>query len=180
MGAAYGLQSRAGRGSRFWLRLPAHQAARPTDAVAPPEMARDATEPRALHGRCLVLDDDPQVIKAWRAMFDAWGVTAAFAASGAEAHARLDAGFAPDAIFCDQRLGPGDSGFAVLRQLLARCPQASGAMVSGELLSAELAQAEDEGYVVLRKPLDPATLRPLLETWLTQRQAPAEPAIAAP
>ena len=180
MGAAYGLQSRAGRGSRFWLRLPAHQAALPTDAAATPAMAREAPEPRPLHGRCLVLDDDPQVIKAWRAMFDAWGVTAAFATTGAEAHARLDAGFAPHAIFCDQRLGPGDNGFAVLRQLLARCPQASGAMVSGELQSAELAQAEDEGYVVLRKPLDPATLRPLLETWLAQRHAPAEPDPAVP
>lgn len=177
MGAAYGLQSRAGRGSRFWLRLPAHQAAVSTDAAAP-AMAREPQDPRPLHGRCLVLDDDPQVIKAWRAMFGAWGVTAAFATTGAEAHARLDAGFAPDAIFCDQRLGPGDNGFAVLRQLLARCPQASGAMVSGELQSAELAQAEDEGYVVLRKPLDPATLRPLLETWLAQRHAPAEPASA--
>ena len=172
MGAAYGLQSRAGRGSRFWLRLPAHQAARPAPEPQSPATQREAITSPALHGRCLVLDDDPQVLKAWQAMLDAWGVAAEYATTAAEAHARLDAGFEPDAIFCDQRLGPGDSGFAVLRQLLARCPHASGAMVSGELQSPELAQAEDEGYLVLRKPLDPAALRPLLETWLTQRQAP--------
>ena len=40
---------------------------------------------RPLQGRCLVLDDDRQVIKAWRAMLEAWGVTAAYATTTAEA-----------------------------------------------------------------------------------------------
>ncbi|WP_234266416.1 ATP-binding response regulator [Hydrogenophaga sp. NFH-34] len=171
MGATYGLQSRAGRGSCFWLRLPAHATPAAVAPAGPAAMHREAIAADPLQGRCLVLDDDPHVLKAWRAMLDAWGVTAAYASTGAQAHARLDAGFEPDAIFCDQRLGPGDSGFTVLRQLLARCPQASGAMVSGELQSAELSQAEDEGYLVLRKPLDPAALRPLLETWLARQPA---------
>jgi signal transduction histidine kinase/CheY-like chemotaxis protein len=174
MGAAYGVQSLAGRGSRFWLRLPAHHAVPP---AAPPgaSLRDDAPPVHPLHGRCLVLDDDLQVLKAWRAMLGAWGVTAAYAASAAEAHGLLDAGFEPDAIFCDQRLRSAESGFAVLRQLMARCPGASGAMVSGELHSTELAQAEDEGYLVLRKPLDPAQLRPLLEAWMPAGAVAAEP-----
>lgn len=175
MGATHGLQSRLGKGSRFWLRL----AARPTVANIPatasaPTGARSEPGTRAaLQGRCLVLDDEPQVLQAWQALLDAWGVTARYAATAAQAHAHIDQGFRPQAIFCDQRLRSGESGFDVLRDLLARCPDASGAMVSGELGSPELTDAEDEGYLVLRKPVDPDRLHALLSTWLTQRTSPS-------
>ncbi|WP_298213659.1 ATP-binding protein [Acidovorax sp.] len=165
IGATYGVQSRAGRGSCFWLRLPAQAAA----AARPPEpttLRSDATTVRPLRGRCLVLDDDRQVLKAWRAMFDAWGVTAAYAFTGAEAHAQLDDGFEPDVIFCDQRLRSGENGFDILQALLARCPQARGAMVSGEFDAPQLHLAEEEGYLVLRKPVDVAELHALLSRWL--------------
>ena len=165
MGATCGFQSRPGRGSRFWLRVPSGEAlaAARRQAEVP---ARDAAPFRRLSGTCLVLDDDPQVLTAWQALLESWGVSARLAATAAEAHALLDQGFAPQAIFCDQRLHTGDSGFAVLTALLARCPEASGAMVSGELHSAELARAEEEGYLVLRKPLDPVALHTLLAHWL--------------
>ncbi len=64
----------------------------------------------------------------------------------------LNAGFAPEAIFCDQRLRSGESGFDVLRALLARCPGASAAMVSDEINSPKLQDAQDEAYRVLRMP----------------------------
>jgi hypothetical protein len=38
-------------------------------------------------------------------------------------------------------------------------------MVSGEINSPELQEAQDEGYLVLRKPLDTAQLRAILTTW---------------
>ena len=175
LGAAYGVHSLAGRGSRFWLRLPAHVA---TDAGAPTASAaahRQAVASRPLQGHCLVLDDDPQVLKAWRAMLEAWGVTAAYATTGAEAHARLDEGLVPDAIFCDQRLRSGESGFDILRTLLARCPSARGAMVSGEFDAPALRDAEDEGYLVLRKPVNPAELHAVLVQWLAHGKSQREP-----
>lgn len=175
MGATYGLQSRAGRGSRFWLQLPAHAAHAPANSPDPTAVRRDAIAARPLQGRCLVLDDDRQVLKAWRAMLDAWGVTAAYATTAAEAHAQLDNGFEPDAIFCDQRLRSGDSGFDVLRALLARCPAARGAMVSGEFDAPALRDAEDEGYLVLRKPVNPTELHAVLAQWLGQREYPQNP-----
>jgi len=46
-------------------------------------------------------------------------------------------------------------------------------MVSGELQSRELEAAEDEGYLVLRKPLDPEALHAILAHWLS-RPAPAD------
>jgi len=98
-----------------------------------------------LGGRCLVLDDDPQVIDAWKALLEGWGVEVRYAASAEEAMQHLNKGFLPEAIFCDQRLRSGESGFDVLRALLASCPGASGAMVSGEINSPELQDAQDEG-----------------------------------
>jgi hypothetical protein len=42
-------------------------------------------------------------------------------------------------------------------------------MVSGEFDSPELRIAEAEGYLVLRKPLDPAQLHAVLSGWLLHR-----------
>ena len=102
----------------------------------------------------------------YKRQLEAWGVTAAYATTGAEAHGRLDEGLVPDAIFCDQRLRSGESGFDILRTLLARCPAARGAMVSGEFDAPALRDAEDEGYLVLRKPVNPAELHAVLAQWL--------------
>ena len=171
LGATVGFQSRLGQGSRFWLRMPAstQEAPAPHQTTAP-ELVR-----RALSGRCLVLDDDPQVMGAWRRLLEAWGVDGRFAGNASEAFACLGTGFVPDAVFCDQRLRSGESGFEILRSLLARCPQARGAMVSGELHSPELQEAEADGYLVLRKPMDPAELHALLSAWLPQREPSVSP-----
>ena len=167
MGAAYGVSSRVAKGSRFWLQLVAANHIQPNlanAANAPPTAY--FSQSQQLAGKCLVLDDDVRVIAGWRAMLDGWGIDGRYAANAAQAFEHVDAGFSPDAIFCDQRLRSGESGFEVLQALLLRCPQASGAMVSGEFNSSELRQAENDGYMVLRKPLDLNELRIILETWL--------------
>ena len=164
MGATYGFDSVEGRGSRFWFQLPAADGASLQPAVAEQSDSRSAQ--RQLAGTCLVVEDDPQVSSAWLSLMQAWGVDARCAASATEAFAVLDAGFVPQAILCDQRLRSGESGIEVLKALFGRCPEASGAMVSGEFASAELQQAEREGYLVLRKPLETRQLHVLLEQWL--------------
>ncbi len=162
MDARLDFQSHLGRGSRFWLRLPVYAAPVHRPAV---EVGTSIPLP-LLDGCCLVLDDDPQVLAAWKALLEGWGVTGRFATTAGEALQHLDAGFIPDAVFCDQRLRSGESGFEILKAVLARCPQAGGAMVSGEFSSPDLQEAEREGYLVLYKPLDPVVLHALLTTWL--------------
>ena len=163
MGATYGFDSVEGRGSRFWMRLPAAA----TRTASP---AASAGEPvhtwRPLAGACLVVDDDPQVASAWQSLMQAWGIDVRCAASANEAFTLLDGGFVPQAILCDQRLRSGESGIDVLKALFARCPEASGAMVSGEFASPELQAAESEGYLVLRKPVAVPQLHGLLAQWL--------------
>ncbi|WP_372828523.1 hypothetical protein [Polaromonas sp.] len=109
--------------------------------------------------------DGNQQIGAWKAVLEGWGVEGRYAANAEEAIGHLNADFTPDAIFSDQRLRSGESGFDVLRALLDRCPTASGAMVSVEIDSPELGEARDEGYLVLRKPLNSDQLRAILATW---------------
>ena len=161
MEAPLGLASRLGRGSRFWLRLRSAAAGEAPRAAAP------ASAPQgSLHGRCLVVEDDPQAAAGWQQLLQDWGVQVRCAADGAEALDLLAQGFAPQAILCDQRLRSGESGFALLQRLEALCPDAALAMVSGEWDSPALRQAEEEGYLVLRKPVAPEQLHALLRQWL--------------
>lgn len=160
MGAGFGFDSTPGRGSMFWVDLvavPSH-APSPSRAGVPGDAS--------LRGRCLLVDDDPQIGAGWSALLTAWGVTPRVARSAAEARACLDEGFVPDGILCDLRLGNERDGFALLQELLARCPQARGAMVSGEFDAPELVQAEEDGYLVFRKPLEPAELHAVLVNWM--------------
>ncbi|MBA4329371.1 MAG: hybrid sensor histidine kinase/response regulator [Polaromonas sp.] len=181
MDATLGFQSRLGQGSHFWLRIPAHLSAA-AEVPSPPTAPVALVAPLApLGGRCLVLDDDPQVIGAWKALLQGWGVEGRCATTAEQAMQHLNSGFVPGAIFCDQRLRSGESGFDILRVLLARCPSASGAMVSGEINSPELQDAQDEGYLVLRKPLDTGQLHAILATWLRHdRQHPPPVADTCP
>lgn len=170
MGGQYGFKSRLNRGSHFWLRLPAL-----TGRLQSVRIVNETTsfafesEQAQLSGACLIIDDDPQVINAWESLLSTWGVNVQCVESGNQALAVLAAGFVPDAILCDQRLRAGESGFDVLRNLLERCPEASGAMISGEFNSPELIEAESEGYLVLHKPLEPEQLYAVLSRWFDGR-----------
>jgi signal transduction histidine kinase/ActR/RegA family two-component response regulator len=168
MGAQHGLQSRLGAGSCFWLQL---SAAAPAPCPASPR----SQPTRQLQGRCLILDDDPHVLGAWSALLGSWGLQVCLASDARQAFAHVDTGQAIDVVLCDQRLRSGESGFDVLLALLARCPQARGAMVSGEFDAPALRRAEDEGYLVLKKPVDVADLQALLGRWLA---APVDAAAA--
>lgn len=166
MGAEYGFRSREGRGSCFWIRLAAVASARPAGAELLPVLPNAPTQP-SWSGRCLVIDDDPLVRSAWETLMQSWGLQVACVESGGQALRLIEGGFQADAIFCDQRLRSGESGFDLLRSLLEHLPDASGAMISGELDSPELAAAEEQGYLVLRKPVEPAALQAVLGHWLS-------------
>lgn len=166
MKVKYGMQSIEGKGSRFWMRFTQYAGEDITLDTAP---ACDSTATPVryapLHGSCLVVDDDPLVTSAWESLMSVWGINVHCAASAEEAFAIIDEGFKPFAVLCDQRLRSGESGFDVLKALFERLPDMSGAIVSGEFNSPVLLEAEQEGYLVLRKPLEPAKLYALLTQW---------------
>lgn len=164
MGAKYGFQSREGKGSCFWICLQAAPAG--AHGVASGKQSSVSATPLGFAGSCLVVDDDPLVRSAWETLLQSWGVQVACVESGVQAFRLLESGFHPNAVFCDQRLRSGESGFELLRELLERVPEASGAIVSGELDSPELVEAEEQGYLLLRKPVEPEELHVVLAQWL--------------
>jgi len=166
MKVKYGMQSVEGKGSRFWMRFALYNG-----ECELPESANSYSNTLTpiryapLYGSCLVVDDDPLVTSAWSSLMSTWGLTVRCAACAEEAFAIIDEGFSPFAVLCDQRLRSGESGFDILKALFERLPDTSGAMVSGEFNSPTLQEAEQEGYLVLRKPLEPAKLYALLSQW---------------
>jgi signal transduction histidine kinase/CheY-like chemotaxis protein len=170
MKAQLGMQSQLGRGSRFWIRVPKASVSVKNEASAGSALLPLQTSwPAINQGRCLIVEDDPQVSRAWQALMQSWAVEVQIVSNSAEAFACLQAGFLPQAILCDERLRAGESGFELLKALMARLPDARGAMVSGEFNAPALVQAEDDGYLVLRKPVDIALVHDLLSRWLTSK-----------
>jgi signal transduction histidine kinase/CheY-like chemotaxis protein len=166
MKVKYGMRSIEGKGSRFWMRFALYAGEEhPPESVNSYANTGAPTRYKSLSGACLVVDDDPLVTSAWSSLMSTWGITVRCAASAEEAFAIIDEGFTPFAVLCDQRLRSGESGFDILKALFERLPDTSGAMVSGEFNSPVLQEAEQEGYLVLRKPLEPAKLHALLSQW---------------
>lgn len=166
MNVKYGMHSIEGKGSRFWMRFTQYTG--DVKAVDPLPAGDNISTPvryAPLHGSCLIVDDDPLVTSAWESLMSLWGINVRCAASAEDAFAIIDDGFTPFAVLCDQRLRSGESGFDILKALFERLPDMSGAMVSGEFNSPVLLEAEQEGYLVLRKPLEPAKLHALLTQW---------------
>ena len=169
MKAQLGMQSMLGRGSRFWIRVPKASMLTGTEARAGAALLPLQTSwPAINQGCCLIVEDDPQVSRAWQALMQSWGVEVQVASNSAEAFACLRAGFAPQAILCDERLRAGKSGFELLKSLMAQLPNVRGAIVSGEFNAPALFQADDEGYLVLRKPVEIGLVYDLLSRWLAR------------
>ncbi len=167
MRGTYGVRSVPGKGSVFWFAL----ATVPAETVASVREMRamaqaEEAKPDRLQGTVLVVDDDSQIRKAWIALMEAWGIRVACAAHGAEADKLFATGLRPDIIFCDLRLPGSENGLDLLERWQNTQPQARSALLTGDLKSAALAAAEEAGYFVLPKPVDPASLRLLLRRWL--------------
>ncbi|QOT75841.1 hybrid sensor histidine kinase/response regulator [Cupriavidus basilensis] len=167
MRGTYGVRSVPGRGSVFWFSLApvAAETVATIRTVRANAQAEDA-KPDHLRGTVLVVDDDTQIRKAWIALMEAWGIQVACAAHGADADRLFLQGLKPDIIFCDLRLPGSENGLDLLERWQNTQPQARSALLSGDLKSAALAAAEEAGYFVLPKPVDPAALRLLLRRWL--------------
>jgi signal transduction histidine kinase len=167
MQAEIGMNSRLGLGSRFWIRLPKVDSITPWIGSLQVDAASGGYTLAALNtGRCLIVEDDPQVTQAWCVLMQTWGVNTEFASNSAQAFEILQTGFAPQVVLCDERLRAGESGFELLKAILAHEPQAHGAMISGEFSSPALTLAESEGYLIFRKPADMALIHDHLSRWL--------------
>ncbi len=150
------LETRPGRGSRFSFDLaPAKPAAEPVRVAAAPDLVAGL--------RLLVIDDDPAVRDSTGLLLRQWGVSVALAADVAEAD-RLIAGADPfDICLSDYRLPGILTGLDVIARLKGRrgAPRAF-ALLTGDMDSGLLEEADAAGIVIVHKPAQPARLRALL------------------
>ncbi|WP_067269304.1 ATP-binding protein [Mitsuaria sp. 7] len=165
MQAAIDWHSTPGRGSCFRITL--RGAAIPTTPAKRAPASTPAFEP--LRGRVLVVDDDLGVTRGLSHLLGEWGLDCRIAGDAALAHAALDADFEPDIVMSDLRLRHDDGGYGLLLDLLDRLPLARGLVVTGEFDLPDLRRAEADGYLVLRKPVQPGPLHAVLRSMLTSR-----------
>ncbi len=176
LGATIEWRSRIDVGSRFRITL----AAAPD--TPPPVRRSDAPVLAAqapLRGQVLVVEDDPGVTQGLRHLMQDWGLDSRFAADAVQAYRALADGFEPVVVMSDLRLRGDVSGYDLLQALLVRHPQARGLIVTGELDHPDLARADEDGFLVLRKPVAPEALHRVLSGLLgyTPLRPPLQPAL---
>ena len=157
LGAPLSLRSRPGRGSVFAIVLPraAPSDRRTTDADAGDDTVAD------LPLRVLVVDNDPSVLAATRALLESWGATVGTAASPEDA-LREAARLQPQAWVLDFHLDDGATGDALHAALAARHRHAAGFVLSADHAESVRAAVLAAGATPLTKPLKPLRLKSLL------------------
>jgi signal transduction histidine kinase len=160
LGTRIALRSALQAGSSFALELP---RANPRD-VLPPALEPLAASPLA-GLRCLVVDDDPAILDASRALLQQWDCQVECVATGSEALARLaDAGTRFDVLLCDLQLAGDEDGMEVIDAARRLQPDALAVLVSGATGPEVLQRLRQGGVMLLTKPVAPAKLRALLST----------------
>lgn len=168
------VRSQPGQGSVFDVQVPLADAAESDRAD---DVERLAASPTAvLAARVLVLDDDQSSLQALQGLLASWGAEVRAASDMAGALACLQAGFQPDALVVDLRLGLQASGLQAIADLRLALNEADlpALIVTGDVGGDSLAAAREAGLPVLVKPVRPSQLRAFLghaQAW-RQEHAP--------
>ncbi|MBI4757003.1 MAG: response regulator [Betaproteobacteria bacterium] len=161
------LRSAPGYGSTFAVELDEVPAGAQDRPDAPPQWLRESLEGLSV----VVIDDDPLVSASMQGLLQSWRCSVVVGESGADALWALEqSGTVPDAVLCDLRLAEGQSGLDVLDAMRQRYGNdLACALISGDTAPEVLHAARARGYLLLHKPLQPAKLRALLQTIVTER-----------
>jgi CheY-like chemotaxis protein len=159
------VQSRAGVVTVFRVLLP---LAGPAMVEPPPGRASlgvAASLPR-LSGRVMVVEDDPMVGDFMAELLSGWGLEVLLLRDPLAAAAWLeDSANALDLMITDQTM-PGLTGLELSQRASAARPGLPVLLYSGNAEVADAAETRARGVcAVLRKPLEPDTLRALLQRW---------------
>ena len=156
-GGTISVQSEAGAGAAFTIRLPA------TAAVEAPFAAAPEAAPAAVHGRILVVDDEEPLRTVMRSILHEHEVVEAADGDEAREILRADQGF--DVILCDMMMGHV-SGLDLHKWLAGEYPELARRLifVSGGAFTprtrAYLASVEN---LFLEKPFESANIRHIVE-----------------
>ncbi len=172
LGGRTGVQSEPGKGSRFWLRIPARVVRQPVGHTEPGALppARMDNGP-LLKGTVLVVDDHPINRKFVEILLGKMGLEVRVAEDGQQALKLLFAGSAVDAVLMDLQM-PNMDGLEATRRIRAweaeqgrsRLPVV--ALTADAFDEARLRTHEAGMDAFLAKPIVPQRLRETLERLL--------------
>ena len=110
------------------------------------------------------------VLQAMQALLQTWRVDLRYASRGDDSVlAACSADWIPECVLCDFRMPGKLNGIELLDFILERVPAAIGILLTGEMMQTVQSQAEEAGYLVLFKPLDPTVLASTLSAVLNRR-----------
>ena len=138
------------------------------EVVADPSAPASAWPDRTTGKLVVVIDDDPLVLGSTGGLLRSWGCTVVTADSGGGALGGL-AGQRrpPDLIISDFRLSDGKTGIEAIAEIRGAFPDVIPAfLVSGDTSLRPLDDPRARGFHLLRKPVDPMTLRAMLNRML--------------
>jgi CheY-like chemotaxis protein len=170
MKGAVGFQSATGKGSTFWVEVP---AATPASAPEPPQTSAVAQSPLAVPGRTrkvIYVEDNPSNIAFMRELMEDLPSIELITAPTAEIGVELVRAHQPALVILDINL-PGMSGFDAVR-LLKEWPETRHIPVialSAAALPRDTARARDAGFHrYLTKPIRVDELTAVLEELLVE------------
>ena len=150
-GGTVDVRSRPGEGTTVTMTFPAALASIEREAAAP------AASRRSVEGRVLLLvEDNPDVRESSVQLLSAEGLVVRAASAGDEALAVLTSGFSPDYLVSDIVMPGSMDGVELVREVRVRFPAIKTVLVTGYSDVAE--RAREDGFPVLRKPYDLASL----------------------
>jgi signal transduction histidine kinase/CheY-like chemotaxis protein len=153
--------STVGRGSRFAILVPmADECVTSTEPVDSPHPAAFAVEGKVI----LVIADAPIVQEVTGGLLGKWGYSVLTAGSDEAALIRLaERQQRPDLIISDYHLASGKTGIRAIEQINAAFGSSIPAiLISGDTAPEPLRDANDRGYILLHKPVDPMRLRAVM------------------
>jgi signal transduction histidine kinase/CheY-like chemotaxis protein len=155
IGAEVRVSSEVGRGTCFRVAMPGGAGASLMPETTPSPVAEVALTGR----RVYVVDDEVDILRSMRVLFNLWGVEIVTADSPQMADAVFAEHGPPDLMIVDLRLREEEHG----AQLAERLEQAYGPfpvlIITGETSSEALRRANERGYTLLQKPIAPEVLR---------------------
>lgn len=172
LGLQVTLKSQLERGSRFRIHVPRNICM--VEKIKPGPVLDGGmaitVAPQLAGRRVLLIDDDPMVLQAMQALLQTWRVDLRCANLGDESVlAACSEDWVPECVLCDFRLPGKFNGIELLDIILERFPAAMGILMTGEMVQTVQAQAEEAGYLVLFKPVDPTVLASTLSAVMNRR-----------
>ncbi len=161
-----GLCSRVGRGSCFTVMAPfatMRAPQQPVETHVSPGYGLPASH-------VLVIENEPTVVEAMRALLMRWGCQVRVAASAEDVEAMFTETpeYSPDVVLADYHLNRGQTGVAVVADLRRRLGvEVPAIVISADRSLTQSSLAAAGPFELLRKPVKPAELRALMRHVIT-------------